>query len=253
VREKVEAKVEKQLERVQMQMADFVRPLVMDINTFNNAIAYVARELDFRAFLELYSVEFVAQPATPYVKNFHGSSMELLAAHEKHPLVKTPPEDIAMLAADPAKRQRWAELCEHVLIPPLRRMSGVLETKSHLNESTATDVLNKMLLGIGCDWSFLATTSALFYGLQIYLSQFESLPVCWARGEWERLQPSARGVQFGLSILVSVHMLKVVSTKEGELIGVSTGSAMDATKLAAARQSHSSATRGRGDGVRWSA
>ena len=53
--------------------------------------------------------------------------------------------DFDMLVADHAKRQRWADLCEHVLIPPLRRMSVVIATKSHLMESTATDVLNKVM------------------------------------------------------------------------------------------------------------
>ena len=232
VREQAEAKAGKQLKRVQMQMADFVRPLVTDNNTFCYALSYVARELDLRAYLELYSIEFVAQPETPYVEMLNLT--EYFAAHGKNPLVKIPPEDIDMLAADPAKRQRWAELCEHVLIPPLRRMSVVLATKSHLSESTATDVLNGMMPGIGRDWSFLGTTSNFFNGMQVYLGQFESLLVCWARGEWERLQPSAPSVHFGLQVLVVVHMLKAVSTKEGELIGVSTGSVMDMTKIVAA-------------------
>ena len=231
VREQAEAKAGKQLERVQMQMADFVRPLVTDINICFTVLPYVARELDLRAYLELYSIEFVAQPETPYVEMFN--PLNYFAAHGKNPLVKIPPEDIDMLAADPAKRQRWAELCEHVLIPPLRRMSVVLATKSHLSESTATDVLNGMMPGIGRDWSFLGTTSVLFYTLQIFLGQFESLLVCWARGEWERLQPSAPGVHFGLQVLVVVHMLKAVSTKEGELIGVSTGSLMASPPAAA--------------------
>jgi hypothetical protein len=106
VREKAELKAGQQLEHVQMQMADFVRPLIMDINTFRHALPYVARELDLRAYLERYSVEFIAQPATPYVELFHWVSLDLMAAYGKNPLVKTPPEDIDMLAVDPAKRQR---------------------------------------------------------------------------------------------------------------------------------------------------
>ena len=160
--------------------------------------------------------------------------MATFAALGKNPLVKIPPEDIAMLGADPAKRQRWAELCEHVLIPPLRRLSVIFTTKSHLNEPTTTDVLNKILPGIGRDWSFLGTTSAVFYNIQIYLAQLESLLVCWARGEWERLQPNAPGVHVVMMLLVSMHMLKVVSAKEGGLIGISTGSATDGKKFAAA-------------------
>ena len=55
--------------------------------------------------------------------------------------------------------------------------------------------------------------------------------VCWARGEWERLQPSVPGVHVVMVLLAGMHMLKVVSTNEGELIGVSTGSALDQKKF----------------------
>ena len=44
-----------------------------------------------------------------------------------------------------------------MLIPPLHHMSVVLTTKSHLLESTASDVLNKMIPGIGRDWSFIGS------------------------------------------------------------------------------------------------
>jgi hypothetical protein len=58
-------------------MAEFLQPLITDINTFSNALPYVARELDLCAWLELYIIEFVAQarseePATPYVEMFYG-------------------------------------------------------------------------------------------------------------------------------------------------------------------------------------
>ena len=136
--------------------------------------------------------------------------------------------DFDMLVADHAKRQRWADLCEHVLIPPLRRMSVVIATKSHLMESTATDVLNKVMPAlerqVPCLWS-----TNILGPIRV------AILVCWARGEWERMQPSAPGVHFGLAILVGIHMLKAVSTKEGELIGASTGTAMDTTLYKAYR------------------
>ena len=104
VRDKAEAKAGKQLERVQLQMSDWVRPLVMNANTFTQSFHQVAFELDLDAYLQLYSIEFVTQPDTPYIEIWHGGSLATFAALGKNPLVKIPPEDIAMLGADPAKR-----------------------------------------------------------------------------------------------------------------------------------------------------
>ena len=53
------------------------------------------------------------------------------AACGRAPYAQLPPEDVALLAADPALRSRYCELAAAVLLPPLRRLSLVLATKWH--------------------------------------------------------------------------------------------------------------------------
>jgi hypothetical protein len=69
-RDKVEIKVGKQLERVQLQMAEWVRPL-----GGNSAMLWIgwfaiARELDLQGYLRLYGCEYAPQPVTPYMDLF---------------------------------------------------------------------------------------------------------------------------------------------------------------------------------------
>jgi hypothetical protein len=65
-REKAEAKAGKQLERVQLQMAEWVRPLIIENNTLYNGWFATAKELQLIGYLDLHSVEYFPQPATPY-------------------------------------------------------------------------------------------------------------------------------------------------------------------------------------------
>ena len=52
------------------------------------------------------------------------------------PYAQLPPEDIALLDADPALRSRYCELALTVILPALRRMSKILGTTFHLHQST---------------------------------------------------------------------------------------------------------------------
>ena len=63
--------------------------------------------------------------------------------------MQLPPEDLALLAADPTPRSRYCELAVTVLLPPLRRLSLLFTTKTHLNESLAPARLDPLLPGIG--------------------------------------------------------------------------------------------------------
>ena len=61
----------------------------------------------------------------------------MYAAYGRAPYAQLPPQDLALLAADPALRSRYGELAATVLLPPLRRLHQIFSTKSHLNESLA--------------------------------------------------------------------------------------------------------------------
>ena len=46
----------------------------------------------------------------------------MFTAFGRAPYAQLPPEDLALLAADPALRARYCELAATVLLPPLRRL-----------------------------------------------------------------------------------------------------------------------------------
>jgi hypothetical protein len=219
-----EAKAGKQLERVQLQVAERVRPLNMDINFVYHGWVAIARECKLVGYLGLYSFEYVPQPATPYIELFNMTNPAMYAAYARAPYAQLPPEDIALLAADAALRSRYCELAVTLLLPPLRRLSLLFATKSHLNESIAPARLDSPLPGIGRGWTSLAGTLSLLYiQLYVYAGQFESRLARGGEERFDRLQPDPPGPPTILSFLL-VEMIKDVSTKEVELVGASSGS-----------------------------
>jgi hypothetical protein len=223
-REKAEAKAGKQLDRVQLQTAEWVRPLNMDVHFLIYGWIGIARECKLLGYLKLYSLEYVPQPATPYIELIVYTNPAMFAAYGRAPYVQLPPEDLALLAADPALRSRYCELAVTVLLPPLRRLSLLVATKTHLNESLAPARLDPVLPGIGRGWaSLLGSLSFLYSQLQIYAAQFESLVGRWEEERFDLLQPDTPGPHHILSFLC-LEQIKDVGTKELELLGVSSGS-----------------------------
>jgi hypothetical protein len=231
-REKTEAKAGKQLERVQLQMAEWVRPLVVNSNFLVYGWATICRECKLLGYLRLYSVEHVPQPATPYINLRDCTNRASFAAMGAAPYAQLPPEDVARLATDPALRSRYCELAATVLLPPLRRLSLLFATKSHLNESLAPARLDSVLPGIGRDWaSLLGTLTNLYFQLHVYAGQFESLVGRWEQERFDLLQPDSPGLHTILMFL-SLEQTKDVATKELQLLGVSSGSRSAAGSLA---------------------
>jgi hypothetical protein len=119
------------------------------------------------------------------------------------PYAQLPPEDLALLGADPALRSRYCELAATVLLPPLRRLRQIFSAKSHLNESIAPARLDPSMPGIGrgCA-SLLGTLSAVYFQLGPYAAQFESLAARWQEELFDLLQPDAPGLHIILKSLV---------------------------------------------------
>jgi hypothetical protein len=220
-RDKVEAKAGKQLERVQLQMADWVRPLVMDINFVLFGWVALARECKLLGYLRLYGYEYVPQPSTPYIELLVFANPAMFAAWGRAPYTQLPLEDLTLLAADAALRSRYCELATTVLLPPLRRLSLLIATKMHLNESLAPARLDPLLPGIGRGWhSLLGTLSVLSSQLYVYAAQFESLAGRWEEERFDLLQPDTPGLHHILWFL-SAEQVKDVATKELQQVGAS--------------------------------
>jgi hypothetical protein len=175
-------------------------------------------------YLKLYAMEWFSQPATPHIDlpDFLTSPV-MFAAMGRAPYAELPPEDIALLAADPARRARYCELALTVLLTPLRRMSEILATKSHLNDSIAPTRLDPLVSGIGRDWtSYIGTLSNLYFIMRVYTEQFESLAGRWEEERYDLLQPDSPGLHHIMLFLIT-EQIKAVGKKEVELVGMSSG------------------------------
>jgi hypothetical protein len=146
------------LERVQLQMSEWVRPLNVNANILVHGWIAIARECKLLGYLGMYSVEYVPQPATPYIHLRDCINPATFAAYRRAPYAQLPPEDVALLAADPALRSRYCELATTVLLPPLRWLSVVFATKFQHYESIAPSRLAPWRRGIGRDWAALVGT-----------------------------------------------------------------------------------------------
>jgi hypothetical protein len=75
-REKVEVKAGKLLERVQMQMAEWIRPLTLGVTTLGNFYPHMSKELALHNYLTLYNTKFFPQSSTPYVELLFAADMD---------------------------------------------------------------------------------------------------------------------------------------------------------------------------------
>jgi hypothetical protein len=129
-REKAEAKAGKQLERVHLQLAEFIVPVQALVGHFFWAFNCAVPRCGWEDYAATYCFEFYSPPTQPHVSVFNISNPKSLKAVSANPFAYTlAPVDLAWLAADPAKRARWIELCTHSLLPPLRELVPILRTK----------------------------------------------------------------------------------------------------------------------------
>ena len=129
-RQRAEDRAGKQLERVQTQNAELVYPVGTLVNQFWLAFARAALECGLEDYMATYAIEFVSPPTQPHVTVFYATSPKTFKALAASPFHGTlAPDDLACLAADPTKRARWVELATHTLLPLLRKLVPIIQTK----------------------------------------------------------------------------------------------------------------------------
>jgi hypothetical protein len=99
------------------------------VGRFYMAYDRMVRDCDLETYIAAYGLEWFTPPMQPYapMANMHFGLMKEYAAK---PFAFTlPPEDLARLAADPAKLARWVELVTYTLLPPLRDLVPIVQTK----------------------------------------------------------------------------------------------------------------------------
>ena len=112
--------------------------------TFKSAIEHTALELKLPTHCGTYSLQCASQPATPHVEIFNLNDPARAAAGLRAPFFKLAPEDVALLASDPARRQRYMELVTYSWMPPLRRMAELIATQVRQSRPTATGATHRV-------------------------------------------------------------------------------------------------------------
>ena len=127
-REKAEVKAGKQLERVHLQLAEFVYPVQILAAHFGRAFDYAVRRCGLEDYAATYSYEWHSPPAQPHISVYNPTGIwKAVSANPFAHTLKT--VDLERLAADPEKRRCWIELVTHGLLPPLRELVPILRTE----------------------------------------------------------------------------------------------------------------------------
>ena len=242
-RQNVEDRASKQLERVQIQNEELIFPASTLAAQFYRASHRATLECGLEDHMAAYAIEFVSPPTQPHASVWYARNPKSYEAFAASPFAGTlPPDDLARLAADPAKRARWVELATYTLIPLLRKLVPIIQTKvrcaavawptthcarfesgaswqMHLAELPKPDVLNSMMPGLGRDWTeFLASLTGVYYCTASYAMEWEAVAARWATDDHTLLQP-AEPCWLVLLIYVGNILKQTVAKKELELCG----------------------------------
>jgi hypothetical protein len=129
-----EASAAKLLGRVQEQMAEFVYPVQLLSAYFIKAFERAAFECGCESYMATYAFEWFSPPTQPYATVMNVGNPETLKRMAANPFGHTlPREDLARLAADTTCCARWEELMVHTVLPPLRELMPVLQSKVRMN------------------------------------------------------------------------------------------------------------------------
>ena len=103
-RTRVEEKAGKQLERVQMQNAEFIMPATVAANRFRAAFDRAVLDCGLEAYMATYVLEWLSPPTQPHVSVLDIGNPTMAKAGAANPSPHTlPPEDVARLAAGQAR------------------------------------------------------------------------------------------------------------------------------------------------------
>ena len=129
-RQRAEDKAGKQPDRVQLQNSEFIYPVNSLLSTFGKAFERATFECGCEGYTATYRVEWISPPTQPYATVMHCGNPESFKGLAANPFAYTlSPPDLARLAAEPSRRARWEELVSHSVLPPLRQLLPILQTK----------------------------------------------------------------------------------------------------------------------------
>jgi hypothetical protein len=225
-RDKEQTRAGKLLERVQLQLAEFVDPANVSVIAALDSWIHICYAVGLEGYIAQYQIEpithMITQPATPHVKTQYSADPKMWRAFAMAPMYAMHDADIEMLHGDAAKRQLYADLVEATYLPPLRTFDDIVATKSHLAPWFNPARLDKMLPGLGRSWATKSTLMIIFNELVLYARQFETVLDRMKAGDNSLLGPSIAGSM--LPVAMALQMMKeAVSKKEMAQLGASQG------------------------------
>ena len=111
-------------------MAEFVYPVLQLTQFFTRSFERAAFECGCESHMAAYAVEWFSPPTQPYATLFDIGNPAMFKQFAASPCAYTlPPQDLARLAEDPTRRGRWEELMVHAVLPSLRKLLPILESK----------------------------------------------------------------------------------------------------------------------------
>jgi hypothetical protein len=128
----------------QLQMSEFVEPMLVANTSVVGSIFDVADVCDMQGFNTMYHVPWHTPPTTPHVKMMRITEPKFWASCCRFVYCKFTDEDISMLQEDDEKRQLYADLMEHTVMPSLRNVAAIVEKKTHLAHVFNLSQLSKM-------------------------------------------------------------------------------------------------------------
>ena len=148
-RERGVERANKQLKRVQLQLADFIFPVRVANLHFGHAHDRAVLECGLLASYIASAVEWHEPPSQPEAAVPRYAAAGIYAALAATPFRMLREDDIAALAADVDKLAHWIDLAMHTLLPPLRQLAAMLPSVMHLAELRSADELDAILPGVG--------------------------------------------------------------------------------------------------------
>jgi hypothetical protein len=229
-----------QLERVRLQMAEYLRPLVIHISILQNTMEYVCMALNMPDYLfpgggmDMGDI-LASPPGAPHVIFVNKGVVIAAARPPARPSAASPSaspglphvyklsaDDAVRLEADQELRERWVETWVS-LEPNLSAIEEIITTKYHLSEPVDITILDAGVgsLDLGCGWrDMFLSSGTLACTFVPWIRQWYSMRERWDADDYSQLEPVIPGLCSPMWCLI-VAMSNICGMREMALQGAS--------------------------------
>ena len=217
-REKDRVQADRLLERVRASLADALFPMITRL------LVGVQHEVGLQYELALplgkkrhLDKQFVRPLALwPHVVvQTRAPSPEFMGVMSASPFFSYGAEDLAVLADNKDKTERFVEAFRDCILPQYRAWSDLYAQSRHLLDLPAPDLLSKPFAAAGIDWAAFSGWSLANLALDMaqYVGAWAPILKRWANADFSDMQPAAPNYGPALMI-ITVTMVGAAGQKE---------------------------------------